>query len=90
MVLGSQSYRCWCSLSWYSERGESRNGYTQGASAVNKVGDIYENQNLTGSDGLPSIVDNDIIGVAVDHDVQKSGIQRMDNGTLLTTHLNPQ
>ena len=34
-------------------RGESRNGYTQGASAVNKVGDIYENQNLTGSDGLP-------------------------------------
>ena len=33
-------------------RGESRNGYTQGGSAVNKVGDIYENQNLTGSDGL--------------------------------------
>ena len=52
-------------------RGESRNGYTQGASAVNKVGDIYENQNLTGSDGLPSIAANDIIGVAVDHDATK-------------------
>jgi hypothetical protein len=54
-------------------RGENRNGYTQGAAAVNAAGDIYFNQSWPSPnlEGLPSISVNDIIGVAVDHDNTK-------------------